>query len=211
MGVLDGDIDDIRFAELNEMKRVYADFILTSGSMVAKKHHRFDTLERQVRLAQLQKDTANASLDPHVTQHESELVELSNLLLETEAAIISLEGQQASIEDIVADPLVLLEDQCKIRGLQFVHPAAASTEKVVADRRAFVDRTQQFVNDEFDVVAKRKEQLQRLRSANELEQEQHAATAASISRTHKGQVAAGSPLSSQKIEYRTPERHAADE
>lgn len=189
--ILDGDIDDIRFEELKELKRVYGDFVFNSGSLVAKKNHRFDTLERQIRLAQLQKDTAKSSLDPHVAQHESELVDLSKLLKETEAAIMSLEAQHDTIASLTAEPLALLEEQCKARGLEYVHPAAISIEKVVADRKAFVDRTQQFVNEEFDVVAKRKEQLQRLRSAKELEEEQHAANMGVIDANVR--KAAGSP------------------
>ena len=186
------DVEDLKFAELSALKRVYGDYVSTSGSLVTKKQHRFDALSRQMRLAKLQKDTAKESLDPEAPRHAADMERLAVTLKETEEALLALEGQQGAVESVVAGPLAALEALCAARGFGFAHPAVPAAERVVAERKAFVDKSQQYVDNEAEAVRLRREALRRAIDGAVVAESEHSALLAEEHRIGMSELRASS-------------------
>jgi hypothetical protein len=145
---------------LNEYKK----YVYCSGDLTTKKHHRFDTLERQSRVTQLHRGTAVDSLDPRLPQYEAELQAITATLRTTEGIITSLHAQQDSAEQLFKPTEVILRTN---RGPAFVHPVVEFTTKSVEDRKLFVEKSLRFVEDEERCVERQKEDIQKLRGAAE--------------------------------------------
>ena len=142
----------------------YKRFVYCSGDLTTKKHHRFDTLERQSRVTQLHRTTAVDSLDPKLPQYEAELQSITALLRTTEGIITGLHAQQDSAEQLFKPTEIILRTN---RGPAFVHPLVEFTTKSVEDRRVFVEKSLRFVEDEERCVERQKEDIQKLRGAAE--------------------------------------------
>eukprot|EP00758_Cryptobia_borreli_P011280 Tbor_TRINITY_DN5642_c1_g1::TRINITY_DN5642_c1_g1_i1::g.9583::m.9583 len=167
------DCEDERKDELMDIYKWYKEYVFSSGDLVLKKQHRFDTLERQSRLAEFNISTVKDSLDPEKEKYEMDLHRLAAALQDTDAMIMMLNGQQDVTEQLVRSPMEALSTEYAERGEVFTHPTVEYVDHAVEEKRNFVNRTLKFVEDEEVVIEKKKDSIGRMRAQTEMESKHH--------------------------------------
>lgn len=171
---IDDDLTPLRETELGDLYNTYREYVFCSGDLITKKHHRVDVLERQMRFAQHNRGSVKDCLDPNAAKYEADIIELDAKLRQCESLIIALSEQEDATEQLVRQPLADFETIVeKKRGGEFTHPTVEYAEKAVGDRRAFVDKTLRFVEEEERAVERKKAALEAQRVRADEDHQHH--------------------------------------
>jgi hypothetical protein len=124
-----------------------------------------------VRLAKHHRDTALDSLDPKIHKYNEELDNLVANMRDCEGILTLLQANQDSAEQLFAPAENILRVHSDKTGALFVHPLHEFGGKAVEERRAFVERALRFVEDEERQVAKKRDDIAKMKQV--AVQEQH--------------------------------------
>ncbi|GET86392.1 paraflagellar rod component, putative [Leishmania tarentolae] len=157
--------------ESDEFLKIYRAFVFACGDLTVKKTHRLDTLERQARLAQHNRDSAMDSLDPNYKHYREELAEVLAQAQAVEGVINALHATQDAGEQVfeVVEELVLVS--CERTQKPFVHPLQEFGHESVAARTRFVNRSMKYVEGEEHEVFQKKARIAEAKALVEQEQE----------------------------------------
>ncbi|CUF03429.1 paraflagellar rod protein, putative [Bodo saltans] len=161
--------------EAERFHKEYRDFVFACGDLSTKKMHRFDTLERQVRLTKHHRDTALDSLDPKIHKYNEEIDQLVGSMRDTEGILTTLQASQDSAENMfkIAEDILRAYAEKVATRPPYLHPLQEFGGKAVEDRRLFVERALRFVEDEERQVSLKRDGINKMRAAAAQEQLQH--------------------------------------
>lgn len=137
----------------------YRGFVFACGDLTVKKTHRLDTLERQARLAQHNRDSAMDSLDPNYDRYRVELAEVLAQAQAVEGVINALHATQDAGEQVFESVEDVVLGSCARTGRAFVHPLQEFGHESVSARTQFVDRSTKYVEGEEHEVSLRRAQI----------------------------------------------------
>jgi hypothetical protein len=162
---VEGELGALTREEAERYLKYYRQYVFTTGDLVTKKELRVETLNRQRRLAQLQKDTAIAALDPDAKQHSERQADIDRkvdkCMRDAAKLRTELEGS--------ARNFALVEEILQRHNVEYDHPNAQRGENAAEDKQRYVVRTLEFVLAEESAVEKQKEQLRRIKHTSENE------------------------------------------
>ncbi|KPI85667.1 putative paraflagellar rod component [Leptomonas seymouri] len=142
--------------EVEGFMAAYHAFVFSCGDLTVKKTHRLDTLERQARLAQHNRDSAMDSLDPNYDLYRAELSEVLAQAQAVEGVINALHATQDAGEQVFESVEDVVLTAFERSGQAFVHPLQEFGHESVAARTKFVDRSSKYVEgEEHEVSLKR--------------------------------------------------------
>lgn len=161
--------------ESERFYKEYRDFVYACGDLSMRKMHRFDTLERQVRLTKHNRDTALDSLDPKINKYNDELDQLVASMRDTEGILTTLQATQDTAENLFLPAEQILRQAAEKDPSRkaFVHPLQEFGTKAVEERKLFVERALRFVEDEERQISKKREGINKMKAAAQQEQLQH--------------------------------------
>ncbi|KAG5484674.1 hypothetical protein CUR178_07265 [Leishmania enriettii] len=157
--------------ESDEFLKVYRAFVFACGDLTVKKTHRLDTLERQARLAQHNRDSAMDSLDPNYKHYREELAEVLAQAQAVEGVINALHATQDAGEQVFESVEELVLNSRERTETPFVHPLQEFGHESVAARTRFVNRSMQYVEGEEQEMFHKKARIAEAKALVELEQE----------------------------------------
>lgn len=163
-------LSDIIDHETADFLAVYRAFVFACGELTVKKTHRLDTLERQARLAQHNRDSAMDSLDPNYKRYREELAEVLAQSQAVEGVINALHATQDAGEQVFESVEELVLASCERADTPFVHPLQAFGHESVAARTKFVDRSMKYVAEEEQEVSSKRARLAEAKALAEQEQ-----------------------------------------
>jgi hypothetical protein len=149
----------------------YRAFVFSCGDLTVKKTHRLDTLERQARLAQHNRDSAMDSLDPNYNAYRAELTEVLAQAQAVEGVINALHATQDAGEQVFESVEDVVLASCARTGNAFVHPLQEFGHESVVARTQFVDRSTRYVEGEEQEVSAKRAQIANARALVNKEQE----------------------------------------
>ncbi|KAK7197370.1 paraflagellar rod component [Novymonas esmeraldas] len=164
-------LDAIVDHEADEFLAVYRGFVFACGELTVKKTHRLDTLERQARLAQHNRDSAMDSLDPNYRHYREELAEVLAQAQAVEGVINALHATQDAGEQVFESVEELIMVSRERSAKPFVHPLQEFGHESVAARTRFVDRSMKYVEGEEQEVSSKKARIAEAKALVEQEQE----------------------------------------
>ncbi|KAG5485564.1 hypothetical protein LSCM1_07653 [Leishmania martiniquensis] len=157
--------------ESDEFLKVYRAFVFACGELTVKKTHRLDTLERQARLAQHNRDSSMDSLDPNYKHYREELAEVLAQAQAVEGVINALHATQDAGEQVFESVEELVLNSREHTKKPFVHPLQEFGYESVAARTRFVNRSMKYVEGEEQEVFHKKARIAEAKALVEQEQE----------------------------------------
>ncbi|CBZ32097.1 paraflagellar rod component, putative [Leishmania donovani] len=157
--------------EADEFLKAYRAFVFVCGELTVKKTHRLDTLERQARLAQHNRDSSMDSLDPNYKHYREELAEVLAQAQAVEGVINALHATQDAGEQVFESVEELVLTSCERAEKPFVHPLQEFGHESVAARTRFVNRSMKYVEGEEQEVFQKKARIAEAKALVEQEQE----------------------------------------
>ncbi|CAJ1006161.1 putative Paraflagellar rod protein [Leishmania naiffi] len=157
--------------ESDEFLNVYRAFVFVCGELTVKKTHRLDTLERQARLAQHNRDSAMDSLDPNYKHYREELAEVLAQAQAVEGVINALHATQDAGEQVFESVEDLVLSSHERTEKPFVHPLQELGHESIAARTRFVNRSMKYVEGEEQEVFQKKARIAEAKALVEQEQE----------------------------------------
>ncbi|CBZ24289.1 putative paraflagellar rod component [Leishmania mexicana MHOM/GT/2001/U1103] len=157
--------------ESDELLKVYRAFVFVCGELTVKKTHRLDTLERQARLAQHNRDSSMDSLDPNFKHYCEEVAEMLAQAQAVEGVINALHATQDAGEQVFESVEELVLASCERTEKPFVHPLQELGYESVAARTRFVNRSMKYVEGEEHEIFQKKARIAEAKALVEQEQE----------------------------------------
>ncbi|KPA77702.1 putative mitochondrial paraflagellar rod component [Leptomonas pyrrhocoris] len=183
-------LNDIIDRETAGFLEAYRAFVFSCGDLTVKKTHRLDTLERQARLAQHNRDSAMDSLDPNYEQYRGELAEVLAQAQAVEGVINALHATQDAGEQVFESVEDIVLSSCARAGDTFVHPLQEFGHESVAARTRFVDHSSKYVEGEEQEVSLKRAQIANAKALVAKEQQAlERAVAAAAARGESGAAA----------------------
>ncbi|KAG5510616.1 hypothetical protein JKF63_06914 [Porcisia hertigi] len=164
-------LNEIVDHEADEFLKVYRAFVFVCGELTVKKTHRLDTLERQARLAQYNRDSSMDSLDPNYKHYREELADVLAQLKAVEGVINALHATQDAGEQVFESVEDLVLTSCKRSEKPFVHPLQEFGHESVASRTRFVDRSMKYVEGEEQEIFNKRARIAEAKALVEQEQD----------------------------------------
>ncbi|KEG13605.1 putative paraflagellar rod component [Trypanosoma grayi] len=163
--------------EAGDFMTAYSKFVACCGELTVKKMHRLDTLERQARLLEHNRNSAMESLDPNMNNYRVELEGIIEQIKGVTGVINALNATQDAGEQLFHSIEEGVHAKYERAAVPFVHPLQEYGIKSVEERGRFVDRSMRYVEDEERKVVEKKNVLNRMRQAVE---EDEAATESAL-------------------------------
>lgn len=170
-------MNSISDKEAGDFMDAYRKFVACCAELTVKKMHRLDTLERQARLMEHNRNSSMDSLDPNMNHYRAELEDLIAQMEGVSGVINALVATQDAGEQLFQSVEKGVLSMHERAGVPFVHPLQEYGLKSVEERGRFVDRSMRYVEDEERKVVEKKNVLNRMRQAVE---EDEAATEAAL-------------------------------
>ncbi|EKF30628.1 paraflagellar rod component, putative [Trypanosoma cruzi marinkellei] len=170
-------INQLNDIEAEAFMNAYSGFVSCCGELTVKKMHRLDTLERQARLLEHNRDSAMESLDPNMSNYRLELDDIIEQMKGVSGVINALNATQDAGEELFQSVEKGVLAKYERSGTPFVHPLQEYGIKSVEERNRFVDRSMHYVENEERKVLEKRNVLNRMRQAVE---EDEAATESAI-------------------------------
>ncbi|RNF10888.1 paraflagellar rod component [Trypanosoma rangeli] len=170
-------LNQLNDTEAEAFMDAYGKFVSCCGELTVKKMHRLDTLERQARLVEHNRNSAMESLDPNMSNYRVELEDLIEQMKGVSGVINALNATQDAGEQLFQSVEEGVLAKYGRAGTPFVHPLQEYGIRSVEERGRFVDRSMRYVEDEERKVLEKKNVLNRMRQAVE---EEEAATESAL-------------------------------
>ncbi|RNF26079.1 paraflagellar rod component [Trypanosoma conorhini] len=170
-------LNKLNDTEAEVFMAAYGAFVSCCGELTVKKMHRLDTLERQARLVEHNRNSAMESLDPNMSNYRVELENLIEQMKGVSGVINALNATQDAGEQLFQSVEEGVLAKYERAGTPFVHPLQEYGIKSVEERGRFVNRSMRYVEDEERKVLEKKNVLNRMRQAVE---EDEAATESAL-------------------------------
>ncbi|KAG8345613.1 putative Paraflagellar rod protein [Trypanosoma vivax] len=154
-------------AEAGDFMEAYSPFVACCGELTVKKMHRLDTLERQARLMEYNRNSSMESLDPNMNNYRTELENLIEQMKGVTGVINALNAMQDAGEQLFLGVEEGVRAKYQRAAVPFVHPLQVHGIKSVEERDRFITRSMQYVEDEERKVHEKKGVLSRMRRAVE--------------------------------------------
>ncbi|KAL7705104.1 paraflagellar rod component [Lotmaria passim] len=167
----------------------YRAFVFACGDLTVKKTHRLDTLERQARLAQHNRDSAMDSLDPNFDHYRVELAEVLAQAQAVEGVINALHATQDAGEQVFESVEDIVMASCARTGRTFVHPLQEFGHESVVARTKFVDRSTKYVEGEEQEISAKRAQIADAKALVDKEQQALDRAVAAAARSGVGAAA----------------------
>ncbi|KAH9586227.1 Paraflagellar rod [Trypanosoma melophagium] len=153
--------------EAGDFMDAYGKFVSCCSDLTVKKLHRLDTLERQARLMEHNRNSSMESLDPNMNNYRVELENLIEQMKGVSGVINALNATQDAGEQLFQSVEEGVRAKYDRSGEPFVHPLQECGIRSVEERGRFVDRSMRYVEDEERKVQEKKNVLRRMRQAVE--------------------------------------------
>ncbi|ESL10653.1 paraflagellar rod component [Trypanosoma rangeli SC58] len=163
-------LNQLNDIEAEAFMDAYGRFVSCCGELTVKKMHRLDTLERQARLVEHNRNSAMESLDPNMSSYRVELEDLIEQMKGVSGVINALNATQDAGEQLFQSVEEGVLAKYGRAGTPFVHPLQEYGIRSVEERGRFVDRSMRYVEDEERKVLEKKNVLNRMRQAVEEDQ-----------------------------------------
>nr|AAQ55490.1 paraflagellar rod protein 1 [Trypanosoma brucei] len=162
--------NEVNDTEAEGFMEAYDPFVECCGELTVKKMHRHDTLSRQSRLVEHNRNSSMESLDPNMNNYRAELEELIEQMKGVTGVINALNATQDAGEQLFLSVEKAILEKYERAATPFVHPLQVHGVKSVEERDRFVNRSMQYVEDEERKVLEKKSVLERMRRAVEGEE-----------------------------------------
>ncbi|ORC84327.1 putative paraflagellar rod component [Trypanosoma theileri] len=153
--------------EAGDFMDAYSKFVSCCSDLTVKKLHRLDTLERQARLMEHNRNSSMESLDPNMNNYRVELEDLIEQMKGVSGVINALNATQDAGEQLFQSVEEGVRAKYERAAEPFVHPLQECGLRSVEERGRFVDRSMRYVEDEERKVQEKKNVLRRMRQAVE--------------------------------------------
>lgn len=158
-------MNQLNDSEAGAFMEEYRKFVACCGDLTVKKMHRLDTLERQARLMEHNRNSSMESLDPNMNNYRVELDNLIEQMKGVSGVINALIATQDAGEGLFQSIEKGVLAKHEREGVPFVHPLQEYGLRSVEERNRFVDRSMRYVEDEERKVLEKKNVLNRMRQA----------------------------------------------
>lgn len=164
---VEGELEALTLEESKSYLEHYRGFIFEIGDLMTRKDLRVETLLRQQRHVQLQREVALDSLDPEADQYTSRFEGVAKSIDECQADI----AQQRVTQNICTENFKEVETVLLKFSVPFEHPLIEYSEKSAKDREKYVTKAQFFVETEESEVEHSRERMKKLQNLAEHERQ----------------------------------------